>query len=58
VSEVYDVYVDKRRWFWVVAGVLCWRRFWDLIGEHGDEARFIGLTYFVLYVTILVARAG
>jgi hypothetical protein len=45
----------RRGWWWIALGVMCWRRFWELMVGHADQDRFIFTTYAVLYVTFWLA---
>ena len=47
---------NGRGWFFIITAILCWKGFWLVMGEHGDDNRYILLTYAMLYVTYVVLR--
>jgi len=47
----------ERSWGMCILGVLGWRIFWDLVGMRAAANwRYVVLTYFVLYITVLILR--
>ena len=47
---------NGRGWFFVIAAILCWKGYWLVMGEHGDDNRYILLTYALLYITYIVLQ--
>ncbi|KAF1990834.1 hypothetical protein K402DRAFT_417583 [Aulographum hederae CBS 113979] len=46
----------ERSFFYVITAIICWKAFWLIMARHGDDNRYIFLTYFMLYVTYMVVK--
>lgn len=46
--------IAGRHWFWVLIAILGWRGYWLIIAHHGDDNRYIFMTYFMLYITYML----
>jgi hypothetical protein len=55
-GPVGDFGAGERHWFWVLMAILCWKGFWLVMAQHGDDNRYILLTYAMLYITWMVLK--
>jgi hypothetical protein len=51
----------KRSWFYIIMGMLCWRRVWEFMAraaaeDEGIQDRFVVLTWSIVFITIWVVR--